>query len=275
MASIGPTAHFTGQVWAAHGLSHPQLTTAEGRLMHAAASPAEVAGRLARLPTLEGFLLARHLVIDALLEDAIAAGEVGQVLEVACGMSPRGWRFTERHPELIYVEADLPDMAARKREALERIGRPPGHRVAELDALAADGPLSLAAVGSGLDPGRGLAIITEGLLSYLPRHAVLTLWRGFAQTIARFPGGVYLSDLHVDADTPAAAARAFEAALSALVRTRVSVHFDDAEEARVALLAAGFGEAEVFPAAEHPAAPARPGAERVRIVRADGAVVSG
>ncbi|MCW2968744.1 MAG: class SAM-dependent methyltransferase [Solirubrobacteraceae bacterium] len=270
MASIGPTAHFTGQVWAANGLSHPELTTIEGRVMHAAASPAQVAGRLARLPTLEGALLARHLVIDALLEDAIAAGTVGQVLEVAAGMSPRGWRFAERHPDLLYVEADLPDMAARKRAALARIGRPASHRVVELDALTQDGPLSLASVAAGLEPGRGLAIITEGLLSYLPRDAVLALWRGFAETIAAFPGGVYLSDLHVDADTPVAAARAFEAALSALVRTKVSVHFDTADEARDALLAAGFSEARVFPAGEHPAAPSRPGANRVRIVQASG-----
>jgi O-methyltransferase involved in polyketide biosynthesis len=270
VASIGPTAHFTGQVWAAHGLSHPELTTAEGRLMHAVATPAEVAGRLARLPTLDGFLLARHLVIDALLEEAIADGSVGQVLEVACGMSPRGWRFTERHPDLVYVEADLPDMAARKREALARIGRPPGHRVGELDALAPDGPLSLTTVAAGLDPDRGLAIITEGLLSYLPRDAVLRLWRGFAGTVGRFPGGLYLSDLHVDSDAPTAAARAFEVALSAFVRTRVSVHFGDAEQARDTLLAAGFSAAEVFPASEHPAAPPRPGADRVRIVRASG-----
>lgn len=268
MASIGPTAHFTGQVWAAHGLSHPELTTAEGWVLHTATTPAEVAGRLARLPTLEGFLLARHLVIDALLEDAIATGEVGQVLEVACGMSPRGWRFTERHRDLVYVEADLPDMAARKREALARIGRPATHRVAELDALAARGPRSLRAVAGELDPGQGLAIITEGLLSYLPREAVLALWAGFAEHLGRFADGLYLSDLHVDSDTPVLAARAFEAALSAFVRTKVAVHFATPAEAVDALHGAGFAAACVELAGAHPAAPRRPGADRVRIVQA-------
>lgn len=268
MASIGPTAHFTGQVWAAHGLSHPELATAEGWILHTVSTPAEVAGRLARMPTLEGFLLARHLVLDALLEDAVAAGEVGQVLEVACGMSPRGWRFTERHPELLYVEADLPDMADRKREALARIGRPATHRVAELDALTARGPRCLRAVVGELDPEQGLAIVTEGLLSYLPQKAVLSLWAGFAESIGRFPGGVYLSDLHVDSDTPALAARAFEAALSAFVRTRVAVHFATPSEAVGALHDAGFADARVERAGEHPAAPQRPGADRVRIVEA-------
>jgi O-methyltransferase involved in polyketide biosynthesis len=268
MASIGPTAHYTGQVWARNGLSHPELDTLEGRVMHAATAPATTAGRIIGAPTLETLLLARHLVIDALLEDAIAGGRVGQVLEVASGMSPRGWRFTERHPDLVYVEADLPGMAARKRAALERIGRPPGHRVAELDALADGGPLSLDAVTSGLDRAHGLAVVTEGLLSYLPREAVLTLWRRFAETIAGFPGGLYLSDLHVETDVAAPLARAFEAALSVLVRTPVSVHFADAGEARDALLAAGFATARVFRASEHPAAPRRPGADRVQIVEA-------
>ncbi|MBV8218022.1 MAG: hypothetical protein JO325_06140 [Solirubrobacterales bacterium] len=36
---------------------------------------------------------------------------------------PRGWRFAERYGDRIaYVEADLPEMARRKRRALERMG---------------------------------------------------------------------------------------------------------------------------------------------------------
>lgn len=270
MASIGPTAHYTGQVWSRNGLSHPELDTVEGRVLHALTAPTMLASRLLGGPTLDGALLGRHRVIDALLEEAIAAGRVGQVVEVACGMSPRGWRFTEHHPDLVYVEADLPDMAARKREALERIGRPKRHRVVELDALAADGPLSLAAITAPLDPERGLAIITEGLLSYLPRESVLDLWSRFAATIDGFSDGLYLSDLHVEADAPSLVSRAFASGLSAFVRSRVAVHFADEEAARLALLEAGFADAEVFRAADHTAASGLRGADLVRIVRAQG-----
>jgi O-methyltransferase involved in polyketide biosynthesis len=270
MAAIGPTAQYTGRVWARHGLSHPELDSFTGRVLHAATAPTMLASQILGGPTLDDFLLARHLVIDALLEDEIAEGRVGQVLEVACGMSPRGWRFTERHDDLVYVEADLPDMAAAKRAALERIGRPARHRVVELDALDPDGPLSLDAVAAGLDPDRGLAIITEGLLSYLPREAVLGLWARFAATLDRFPSGLYLSDLHVDSDTATPLARAFEAALSAFVRTPVAVHFSTAKEAERALLDAGFSSARVERASEHPVAASRRGADLVRIVRAWG-----
>jgi O-methyltransferase involved in polyketide biosynthesis len=268
MAAIGPTAHYTGHVWARNGLSHPALATTQGRALYLAAAGPQLPLRLLGAPTIEDVLLARHLVIDALLEEAIAEGSVGQVLEVACGMSPRGWRFTERHADLVYVEADLPDMAAAKRAALERIGRPARHRVAELDALADSGPRSLEVVAASLDPSLGLAIITEGLLSYLPREAVLRLWENFAGTLRAFSDGLYLADLHVDEDTPSLLNRAAEAALGLFVRSPVAVHFRDGLEARQALFDAGFTAVEVGPASEHPAAPHRPGTDLVRIVAA-------
>jgi O-methyltransferase involved in polyketide biosynthesis len=268
MAAIGPTAFYTGEVWARHGMSHPELTRVEGRVLHAMTQPTFMVSRLLGGPTLDGMLLGRHLVIDAMLEQAIADGRVGQVLEVAAGMSPRGWRFTERHPDLPYVEGDLADMAARKREALARIGRPNTHRVVELDALARGGPRSLSAVADGLDPAKGLAIITEGLLSYLPRDAVLRLWSAFAKTISRFGQGIYLADLHVDTDAPPLLARAFAGMLSAFVRSPVGVHFASEAEARDVLRTAGFGSISVGLASEHREGQGLNGAERVRIVRA-------
>lgn len=116
---IGPTAHYTGYVWARNGLSHPELSTTEGRVLFESLQPVMLASRGLGSATLEAYLLARHRAIDARLEQAIDAGAVTQVIEVAAGLSPRGWRFVNRYEHLVYVEADLPDMAARKRAALE------------------------------------------------------------------------------------------------------------------------------------------------------------
>ena len=63
----------------------------------------------------------------------------------------RGLRFGRRHPELAYVEADLPAMAERKRAALARAGV--AHRVAELDAFAASGAGSLTELSPRSTPG--------------------------------------------------------------------------------------------------------------------------
>ena len=119
--SISPTAYYTGAVWTRHGLSHPTLSTARGRLMYRSAQPAMAIAEALGATRLEDLLLTRHLLIDNLLDEAIERGEVSQVIEVAAGLSPRGWRFAERYGErLTYIETDLPGMAARKRVAPKR-----------------------------------------------------------------------------------------------------------------------------------------------------------
>jgi O-methyltransferase involved in polyketide biosynthesis len=247
--AISPTAHYTGHVWFRNGLSHPRLATLEGRLLFESLQPAMRISAALGGPSLEPYLLARHRAIDSLLEQAIEHHGVTQVIEVAAGLSPRGWRFHTRFGDgLTYIEADLPAMAARKRRALETIGSlGDRHRVRDLDALRDDGPVSLASLSDELDRGQGLAIITEGLLGYLPPDAVTGLWRRFAQTLDEFPAGRYISDLHLGS-AQTAAIRGFRLALSAFVRGRVYLHFDSAGQAEGQLRAAGFATASVRPA---------------------------
>jgi O-methyltransferase involved in polyketide biosynthesis len=249
-ANISLTAHYTGEVWRRNGLSHPWLATREGRAMFDALHPLMRASGALGGPSLETYLLARHAAIDALLQRAIERDGVTQVIEIAAGMSPRGWRFANRYGDrLIYVEADLPAMAERKRRALTRIGSlSDRHRVVELDALRADGPASLAELAGELDDDRGLALITEGLLGYLPTDAVIALWRRFAATLSEFPSGRYISDLHLGSAT-SPLVRAFQLGLSAFVRGQVHLHFDDAADAEAELRACGFHHAAVARAA--------------------------
>ena len=248
--NISPTAHYTGEVWRRAGLSHPWLGTPEGRVMVEALHPLMVVSGALGGPSLESYLLARHRAIDALLTEAVERDGITQVIEVAAGMSARGWRFANRYDErLTYVEADLPAMTARKRAALARIGSlSEGHRVVELDALRPSGPGSLAELAGELNPRSGTAIITEGLLGYLPTEAVLELWRRFAEVLSTFPAGRYISDLHLGSvQTPAV--RFFRRFLGAFVRGQVYLHFDGAADAEAALRDAGFAHASVRRAA--------------------------
>jgi O-methyltransferase involved in polyketide biosynthesis len=239
---ISPTAHYTGHVWARNGLSHPELDTTEGRAMYEFMRPSMLVSGALGAGTLERYLMARHTAIDRVLTRAIEQRGISQVLEIACGMSPRGWRFTERFPSLVYVEADLPAMAARKRSALERMGSlSERHPVVDIDVLSDD---SVAAAVDDLDRGGGLAIITEGLLGYLPTDAVLGIWARFATTLSGFSTGRYISEVHLaSAATPAI--RAFRLALGAFVRGRVYLHFDEPDDVRAALGEAGFGDVEL------------------------------
>ena len=271
--AISATAHYTGHVWVRNGLSHPELATPEGLLGWAAVAPPMLASRVLGGPTIEGMLLARHRVLDALLATAIEEGRVSQVIEIACGMSPRGWRFARRFGDRVtYVETDLEAMAARKRRALQRMGGVSDHhRVVELDALRDDGPLSLDAVAATLDRGAGLAIVTEGLLSYFDGEAVDGMWRRVARALEPFSAGLYLADLHVRGWNLGPVERSFSTALTLLVGRRVHLHFDDEQSAVDALRDAGFADVRLHRGDRHPAAGGAgrdPGARRVHVVRA-------
>ena len=271
-SAISPTAHYTGYVWARHGLGDADLATGPGRLLFTAGQGLMAPLDLLGGPTLEHFLLARHRIIDHLLDEAIAAGTVGQVVELAAGLSPRGLELTRRHRDLAYVEVDLPGMATRKQEILRGKGADPArHRAVTADVLD-DAAFSSVFTGpsSLLDPSVGTAVVTEGLLNYFPREAVLGLWRRTARELRRFPQGRYYSDLHVASRT-GRADRVFIAGLSAFVRGQVHLHFADVPEAVDALRASGFDEARLIAPREF--AGSMPdmeaaGADRVRVVEA-------
>lgn len=251
--TISPTAHYTGHVWYRNGLSHPELATARGRLMYETMRPLGILSSVLGGASLEGYLLARHRAIDSALEHAIEHDGLTQIVEVACGLSPRGWRFSRRYGDRItYVEADLPEMAAAKREALERMGSLSGHhRVEVVDALTDCGPASLPALAGTLDRTRPAAIVTEGLLSYLEHADLLTMWRRFAEVLNAFPTGMYFAELHLGTDMDVSYIRAFRRGLSAFVRGPVNWHFADEEACTAALTAAGFESAEARRADSH------------------------
>ena len=240
---ISPTAHYTSHVWVANGLSHPALATLKGRILHAVlAAPNAGYSRLGHA-NLDEMLLARHRVIDHLLEREVAGGRVRQVIEIAAGMSPRGFRFAARHRQLRYIEADLPEQAALKRKLLARAGlRTDNHEVVSIDAFQADGETSLGAVADRLDRGAGTAIVTEGLVGYFDQTTVENLWRRIARVLADLGGGLYLSDLVLGGDATLGA-RAFRRLLAWFARGPVYLHYDGPAQAEGALLAAGFSTA--------------------------------
>ena len=279
-AAISPTALYTGAVWRRNGLSHPAFATRAGTAAWAGVWLPRRAAELIGGPRLDDMLLARHHAIDTLLEQAITTGAVTQVVELAAGLSPRGWRFTSRHPDLTYVETDLPGMVRRKEEALAHTGgTTPGHRVRVVDAFATSGPDTFAALAGELDPGQGTAIITEGLINYFPLPPVLALWSTIAATLGRFTRGTYITDLHLDAHPGLATATA-KVVMGTIVRGSVYLHFEDEQAALDALADAGFDRAELrLPSSFEGVEPA-PGVDRNHIVQAwtareDGPTTSG
>lgn len=274
---ISPTAHYTGYVWFTHHLSHPALVNPQGRALYEILKPFNSAYEaLTPGPSLRQMLLQRHRVIDHLLSEAVQSGEVGQIVEIAAGMSPRGYRFSERFGAegLVYVEADLPAMARAKHARLDQAGLLGArHHVVSVNALVDSGPESLDAVGARwLDPSKGTAVITEGLINYFDTPSVEAIWGRIARFLSQYPRGLYVSDMHTNADISGSAfAHAFRAVLSVFARGAVHLHYDGPAQAREALAAAGFKLPLVHAARDFGGAlklPAADGAERVRVVEA-------
>ncbi|HLA29923.1 MAG TPA: class I SAM-dependent methyltransferase [Pseudomonas sp.] len=198
-AHISPSAHYTGYVWYRHRLAEPAFATGFGRLVHGLLSPIAWGARVGFGLDIEQLLLQRHLQIDARLTAAIEQGGVCQVVEIACGLSPRGRRFSQRYPQLRYLEADLPLMAARKRLLLGGQGwLGSRHRVRAVDILAADGSASLAALFAELDRRKPLVVITEGLVNYFELALIESFWRRLADQLRQFPQATYLTELYPD-----------------------------------------------------------------------------
>ncbi|NGY04813.1 class I SAM-dependent methyltransferase [Solimonas terrae] len=241
-ARVSPTAYATGYFWFRQGMSHPAFATPQGkRLDRAFRVLTGVTRRLSGF-SLDALMLARHKGIDAQLSKAIDSGRIGQVIEIAAGLSPRGWSFMQRYGDrLRYIETDLPTMAACKRALLLQTGSlSERHQLVELDALSSDGPDSLAAVAKRLDPDVGTAIITEGLMNYLDPASARGVWQRIAETLGGFPQGVYFSDVYFNERVQHPAVIAFGALLSAFVKGRMHVHFKSPRDLAQILKGAGF-----------------------------------
>ena len=238
---VSPTAYATGYFWYRHGLSHQGLLFDAGRPMD---RRFRLLIRILKLGGVhfDALMLARHKGIDAILTRHVESGTVTQVIELAAGLSPRGWRFKKKYGDKItYVETDLPKMAAVKERQLQKARLlTPGHRVVTVNALKDEGPDSLAQLAKTLDPKQGLAIITEGLMSYLDPATAQGVWRRVSATLKRFPHGVYLSDSYVRSDRYGLAGQLFRGLIQRYVRGKMHVHFETPAMANQILLAAGF-----------------------------------
>ena len=193
-SSISFTALYTGHVWTRDGISAPFFRTRGGAFLYGALAPFEFVGRHIVGGNIRTFLLQRHHLIDHRLQQLIEEG-VSQVVEIACGLSPRGHRFCQKYPQLTYIETDLPDMAERKRQLLgahqvlsER------HRVMPINIFADDGELSLAHVLGQLDQSKPVVVITEGLVNYFPLPVISQFWQTLSSALRAFPQGTYLTD---------------------------------------------------------------------------------
>lgn len=271
--NISPTALITGHMWLRHGLSHPAFATPTGRWLDRGFALLTRPLGVATGVSFDDLMLARHRGIDELLTQAIESGQVTQVVEIAAGLSPRGWRICQQFGDKVhYIETDLPAMRERKRKLLDSAGlRGPHHDDRVVDGLISEGVQSLAALAEELDTSQGVAIITEGLINYLDSEQLELLWRQISRFQAHFSQAIYLSDFYLRDEIEGPLMRGFRSVLERFVRGRMHVHNANTAEADTQLERCGFKHWQMPVAASLNAnrdIAAKKGANRVRILQA-------
>lgn len=254
-ARISPTAYYTGHVWVRNGLAPPAFHTRRGQALFAAVEPlARMASRWNGGVRPESMLLQRHGLIDHLLRRFIEEDGCRTVLELGCGLSARGWRFERAFGDrVLYIEADLPAMAARKRSILERHAgaRPDRHRVVPVDMLETAGDLSLESAVGPLLSGSPVAVVTEGLVNYFPKEVLVSVWRRLMR-LAAPAGGRYVSDLHLRSLVPPdVSARAWIRMIGLFTRGNTYLDFLDPADTEDTLRRAGFEDVVLHDPHDH------------------------
>lgn len=247
-SGISFTALYTGAVWHRNGLSDNSLVTPQGQWLYTLLSPFEAASKTLAGGNLKTFLLQRHLIIDHLIEKRISQHGVNQVLEIACGLSPRGLHLRQRHPNLHMVEADLPDMAARKASRLASTGHlGASHQVTPVDILADDGEHALEAVMDRVLKEGPVIVVTEGLTNYFSLPVITTFWRRLATALSKRPGSYYLFDSYLMPEQPLikGGIHLLSKVLGGMTQSQVSFHFDDDQQVMQHLQGLGFSQTQV------------------------------
>lgn len=248
-SSISFTALYTGHVWYANGLSAPAFHTRRGSVFYHALAPFEYIGGKIAGGNIRTFLLQRHHLIDHLVRDAIEQRGVRQVLEIACGLSPRGYRFRQQYPDLKYVEADLPDMAARKHRLLSaQQCLNDMHRVVPLNIFSSEGVDAMENIADKcFDRSQPLLVITEGLVNYFSLESISPFWQRLQKMLAGYAGGTYLTDNYpLFHDHPFhRTMKTLGGMLGAASRSQVSFHFGSDQEAESHFRELGFASVTV------------------------------
>lgn len=188
---ISFTAHYTGYIWYQMGLSHPQLATEAGRMYAAMLEPMECWTEFVYGNSIRKTLITRHTMLDDALTQLLAQYPDAQVLEIAAGLSPRGWRFRQQNSDLVFKELDLPNMAAIKQGILDEI-EPTAPKVLALDILGSDWQ----SIVAEFDTSKPLLIVSEGLINYFEPAVLQRLLARLLQVGQAFPCVHYLTDLY-------------------------------------------------------------------------------
>lgn len=239
---ISFTAHYTGYIWYTMGISHPVFATSKGKMLAKLVHPLESWAEKFVGGSMRTTLKQRHRMIDQHLTQLIEQHPDIQVLEIASGLSPRGWNFRKKFPDIDYRELDLPDMAKVKTLALRQIDAN-SPEVLSVDLFTADFEQAFHV----FDPNRPLVVISEGLINYFNKDMLLQLLQAIYRYGQNFKELHYLTDIYPEPvkNKLANFIWASSKLLKWMSKSAFSFHFIDPQQAQDFFQQAGFEQVSI------------------------------
>lgn len=240
---ISFTAHYTGYIWYSMGISHPVFATGKGKMLAKLLHPLESWAEKHVGGSMRTTLRQRHRIIDNQLTQLIQQQPDLQILEIACGLSPRSWNFRQKFPQLDYRELDLPEMAEIKTQALQQLDQQ-APQVLTADIFTQD----FEKIFQGFDPGRPLAVISEGLINYFDKTLLNKLLQGITEYAQDFKALHYLTDIYPEPVKNKLANFIWTSSklLKVMSRSSFTFHFINPQEVQTFFGNAGFSSVEVI-----------------------------
>ena len=240
---ISFTAHYTGYIWYSMGISHPVFATGKGKMLAKLLHPLESWAEKHVGGSMRTTLRQRHRIIDSQLTQLIQQQPDLQILEIACGLSPRSWNFRQKFPQLDYRELDLPEMAEIKTQALQKLDQQ-APQVLTADIFTQD----FERIFQGFDPGRPLAVISEGLINYFDKTLLNKLLQGITEYAQDFKALHYLTDIYPEPVKNKLANFIWTSSklLKVMSRSSFTFHFINPQEVQTFFGNAGFSSVEVI-----------------------------
>lgn len=140
----------------------------------------------------------RHRAIDYFM---LTKFPYKQIIECACGFSPRGMTFAE-NPEFTYLESDLPDIIKAKKTIVEDVYKSKkvkrnNHKFIEADVFNDDLSEKFSSL---LNKNEKSVVITEGLTIYYDMEHLKKIFTNIAKLLKDNGGGVYITDIYHEED---------------------------------------------------------------------------
>jgi len=245
---ISFTAHYTGYIWYSMGISNPVFATSKGKFLAKLVHPLESWAEKHVGGSMRTTLKQRHSLIDRQLQQLIQQHPQLQVLEIACGLSPRSWNFRQQYNQIDYRELDLPDMAKIKTEALKKLDQA-SPEVLTADIFSQD----FEKIFQVFDPKRPLVIISEGLINYFDKNLLNRLLQGINEYSQDFEQLHYITDIYPEPVKNKLASFIWNSSrlLKFMSRSAFTFHFTTPLEVQHFFSDAGFTQVEVLQPMNH------------------------